>query len=328
MFRSHVIATAFAAVALAGATLVGAAQAESTNIEFAAGSPGGSWFTQVTGLSSLLMDNYPGLSIRVVPGGGRDNPTRIQKGLSQMGMGIDFLAKAAGDGVEPYKEKHDKLRTMGGSGVDVQFMVYAAADETRSLAELLADPKVSFGVTPQATSEYLTFVRALEFYGSSPDKIRDAGGKLVVASYSELIQGFNDGQFDVFWSAGEIPSGIQAQLADGRRKVKLLAFQPELMADLHDKYGYGEGKIPAGTYEGMQDGDLPVTTMGNVYLVSADLPDDVVYQLTKIIIENRDKLGNIYKAMGNYDPSVAWKVQPVPLHPGAEKAFKEAGFMN
>lgn len=315
------------AAALVGVASLGAAQAQSTNLEFVAGSPGGAWFTQVTGLSAIIMESNPDISVRVVPGGGRDNPTRIEKGLSQIGMGIDLLAKAAADGIEPYGEKHGKLRSMGASGVQVQFMVYVAADETRTLAEMLADPKGTFGVTPQSTSEHLTFLRALDFYGNSPEKIREAGGKFVVASYSELIQGFNDGQFDLFWSAGEIPSGIAAQVADGRRKAKLLAFQPELMKELSEKYGYGAGTLPAGTFGTLQSEDLPVTMMGNMYLASADVPDEVVYKVLKSIIDNRDKLGNIYKALGNYDPAVAWQMQPVPLHPGAERAFREAGFM-
>lgn len=303
------------------------AGAAGLNLEWAAGSPGGSWFTQVTGLSTLVMEANPDLAIRVVPGGGKDNPSRIQAGVSQIGMGIDFLAKAAATGSEPYKEPHDKLRSLGGSGIEALFLVYTPDDEKRSLGELLADPKVTIGVTPQATSEYLTLLRALDFYGNSPAKIRAGGGKVVIASYNELVSGFDDGQFDVLWSGGEIPSGIATQVQDGRRKSHLLKFPADLSKNLTDKFGYGRSVIPAATFPKLQTTDVEVSSMGNLYLVSADVSEEAAYRVTKTLIASRDKLKNIYQALDRYDPKVAWKDQPVPLHPGAERAFREAGYL-
>ena len=242
-------------------------------------------------------------------------------------MGIDFLSAAALKGEEPYKHKHDKLRTLGSTGVDVYFMVYVPVEEKRSLAEILADPKLTIGVTPAATSEHLTLQRALEHYGNSFAKIRSGGGKVVVSAYGELIQGFNDNQFDVLWTAGEIPSGLASQIVDGRRKTKFVSFPADLQNALTEKYGYSKGTIAAGTFPELQSADISVSSMGNIYLVSSELPDDFVYAMTKAIIANKPRLANIYQAMSRYDPATAWKTQPVPLHPGAEKAFREAGFL-
>jgi TRAP transporter TAXI family solute receptor len=315
--------------ALLGAILAAPlpAASQTKNVEWTSGSPGGAWFTQTTGVSTLVMEAVPSVNIRVVPGGGKDNPSRIQAGLSQIGMGIDFLSAAALKGEEPYKQKHDKLRTLGSSGVDVYYMVYVPVEEKRSLAELLSDPKLTIGVTSQATSEHLTLQRALEFYGNSFAKIRQGGGKVVISAYGELIQGFNDNQFDILWTAGEIPSGLASQIIDGRRKVKFVSFSDALQKNLTEKYGYSTGVIKAGTFPELQSSDISVSAMGNLYLVSADLPDDFVYAMTKAIISNRPRLANIYQAMSRYDPATAWKMQPVPLHPGAEKAFREGGFM-
>ncbi|MBT9290017.1 TAXI family TRAP transporter solute-binding subunit [Prosthecodimorpha staleyi] len=315
------------ALAAASLALGTVASASAQTIEWSSGSPGGAWFTQTTGVSAIVMESIPGLNIRVVPGGGKDNPSRIQAGISQIAMGIDFLSKAARDGSDPYKQPMDKVRTLGSTGVAVYFMVYVQADETRSLDKILADPTLKIGVTPQSTSEYLTLQRALAFYGNSAEKIRAGGGKMIVSAYSELIQGFNDGQFDVLWTAGEIPSGIASQVQDGRRKTKLLPFPAELSKDFAARFGYAEATIKNGSFPALQSADLPVTAMGNLYLVSADLPDDLVYKITKAIIDNRARLPNIYQAMKGYDPADAWTMRPVPLHPGAEKAYRDAGFL-
>lgn len=303
-----------------------AAPAAAQNLEFTAGSPGGAWFTQATGIAAILQEKYPGLSVRVVPGGGRDNPSKIQGGISQMGFGIDFLSYAALHGAEPYDAPHDKLTSMGSTGVDVQFMVYAAPEETRDMAALLSSTDIRLGITPASTSEYLNAIRVLEFYGNSPDKIRAGGGTVTIASYGDLVSAYGDGQIDVIFGAGEIPSGVAAQVVAGPRKAKLLGFPQGLINYMKATYSTGQGVLPAGTYPDLQTEDLPVVTMGNIYLVSADVPEDVVYQMTKIIIENEGRLSTIYQAMDAYDPSIHWQVT-IPLHPGAERAFREAGYI-
>jgi TRAP transporter TAXI family solute receptor len=310
-----------------GFALVSSGSAQTHKLDWAAGSPGGAWHTQVTGITALISEKNPDISFQLFPGGGKDNPTRIQSGKSQIGTGIDFLSQAAKEGKPPYSQAHDKVMTLGLTGIEQQFMIYVSTEETRSLAELLKDPKVSYGVTPEATTEYLTLARALEFYKSSPDQIRQGGGKIVIASYGDLIQGFKEGKFDVFWTAGEIPSGVAAQVVQGPRKLKLLGFPEDLRSYLQSEFGYGKGILKAGTYPQLQSTDLPVTTDKNLYLASADLSDDLAYRITKTIIQNRDRLSEIYSALGAYDPGTAWKVSAVPLHKGAERAFREAGHL-
>ena len=69
--------------------------AQTQRLEWAAGSPGGAWHTQVTGITALISEKNPDISFQLFPGGGKDNPTRIQSGESQVGTGIDFLSQAA-----------------------------------------------------------------------------------------------------------------------------------------------------------------------------------------------------------------------------------------
>lgn len=318
------------AVAIVGGGLMTASASHAEeNLEWASGSPGGSWYTIVTGLANIAMEKNPDIKIRIVPGGGRDNPTLIDGGISNLGMGIDFLAAAASRGDEPYKKKHETLRSMGGTWAPAEFHVIVADGETRTLDQILADPKLKVGTSPRATSEELTLQRALEFYGNSGDKISGGGGTLINGTYNQLLSAFQDDQIDVLWGAGSVPTGIALETETGRRKAKLIAFPQQLMDHLAERYGYGKGEIPANSYASVQkDGAaVPVTTMEALVLVSAAVSEDAVYRITKTLIENRDRFPNIYKVLAKYDPSVAWQNQPVPLHPGAEKAYKELGFM-
>jgi len=77
-----------------------------TTLEWVAGSVGGGWYTMAAGLSSLIREENPDLQIRVVPGGGLANSTRINNGQSQIGWGIDAFSASAVQGIEPYKPRH------------------------------------------------------------------------------------------------------------------------------------------------------------------------------------------------------------------------------
>lgn len=312
-----------------GATLLaaGAAGAQ-TNLEWTSGSPGGSWFTIVTGLANIVMEKNPDISIRVVPGGGRDNPSKIEAGISQLGMGIDFLAKAAMDGKPPYDKAHEKLTSLGGTWAPAEFHVIVDETETRPLSEILADPKVRIGTSPKATSEELTLQRALAFYDNDADKISAGGGTLITGTYNQLISAFADNQIDVIFGAGSHPTGIALEVENGRRAAKLVGFEAPLMDHLQSEFGYGKGVIPAHSYEKLQSGDadIAVTTMEAVILASTDVPDDVTYRIVKTLLESRDRFPNIYKVLGGYNPETAWQNQPVPLNAGAAKAYEELGF--
>jgi uncharacterized protein len=95
-----------------------------------------------------------------------------------------------------------------------------------------------------------------------------------------------------------------------------------------DRYSYAEGILPPGTYPGLQSGPVPVTLMDSVILAHEGVPEEIAYKITRTLIRNKgQRLVAIHASMGNWDPATSWKYQGVPLHPGAEKAFKEAGVM-
>jgi hypothetical protein len=62
-------------------------------------------------------------------------------------------------------------------------------------------------------------------------------------------------------------------------------------------------------------------------LVNKDVSTLVAYTIIKIICENIDELHNMNPANKNFIPETGWKNVALPLHPGAEKYYKEAGFM-
>jgi len=84
--------------------------------------------------------------------------------------------------------------------------------------------------------------------------------------------------------------------------------------------------IPAGVYEG-QDVDIPTISMPTIMITNYKVPEEVAYSIVKILDENLEKVQNLSKALEGFNTETAWMNLPAPLHPGAERAYKELGYM-
>ena len=317
--RSLVLAAA-AAIALGG-------PAQAQTYEMVAGALGGGWYTMATGLSQILQENVPGLTIRVVPGGGLGNPTRVQNGVSHIGFGLDFLVSSAIKGEEPYRMPHDKISHIGvGWSPTEHHMLRRVDDGPTDMKSILTMRGLRIGAPQGTSSDTLTLIYILRHLGSSFDKIRADGGRVVQGSYTDIANAFMDGQVDYLYVALARPAAMVNEIVRGRRPATLVPFPQDIRDHLSRAYGFSQGVIPAGTYAApMQTGEVPVTTMDTVLVVPTAMPEDIVYRMLKAVIANRARLGGIHPSMAAFNPAVACKYPGAPIHPGARRAFAEAG---
>jgi hypothetical protein len=90
---------------------------------------------------------------------------------------------------------------------------------------------------------------------------------------------------------------------------------------------YRVATIPAGMYDGT-DADVTTFGVGATFVTSADISEDVVYVVAKAVMENIDDFRQLHPAFENLDPAQMVKDGlSAPLHPGAEKAYKELGLI-
>lgn len=97
---------------------------------------------------------------------------------------------------------------------------------------------------------------------------------------------------------------------------------------MNDNPFYSFATIPAGTYSSLTS---DVTTFGvrATFVTSADVSDDVVYELTRAVFENLETFRNLHPAF-----SVLTKEGMIvdglsaPLHAGAERYYREVGLIN
>jgi len=116
---------------------------------------------------------------------------------------------------------------------------------------------------------------------------------------------------------------LYAQL--GEDKVAVLEITDEQLEQIRSTYPiWVRYVVPTGTYPG-QSKDINTIAQPNFLACQPDLPEDVVYLITKTIYENLPFLHNIHKATKAMILEKAIGGLPVPLHPGAAKYYKEQG---
>jgi TRAP transporter TAXI family solute receptor len=99
----------------------------------------------------------------------------------------------------------------------------------------------------------------------------------------------------------------------------------EVVAKVGDP-AYQAGIVPAKTYEG-QNTDVPTAFVQNFLVTHEGVPADTVYKMTRGIYEHLDQLTAAHAAAKSIKRENALKGLPLPLHPGAEKYFREVGMI-
>ena len=84
--------------------------------------------------------------------------------------------------------------------------------------------------------------------------------------------------------------------------------------------------IPAGTYAGI-DEDIPTAAVGNMLITHEGVDEETAYQMTKLMFDNLDRMRSAHGAAEGITPETALDGLPIPLHPGAERYYREIGLM-
>ena len=150
--------------------------------------------------------------------------------------------------------------------------------------------------------------------------------ELVYAGYNPSADALQNGQIDAMSTpAGAPVTAVSRVFAAMGSDATLLSFTDEQMEKANGGLGlWTRYVVPAGTYPN-QDKDFNTIAQPNFLAVSADVPEETVYLITKTIFENLDFLRNIHPATSEMSLQTALGGLPLPLHPGALRYFEEAG---
>jgi TRAP transporter TAXI family solute receptor len=143
--------------------------------------------------------------------------------------------------------------------------------------------------------------------------------------FSGAAQRLQDKQADVTFTTAGWPTAAIQELAISA-KIMLVPIDEPKIKELTTKYPfYSRIIIPKGTYKDQEKDVATITTMAQ-WVVGAEVPDEVVYKLTKALWESgAAKMAQAHAQGKNVQIKTALAGMAVPLHPGAEKYYKEVG---
>ncbi len=253
--------------------------------------------------------------------GSVDNVNAIISGLRNSGFAQSDVAYWAytGTGTMEGSEPATDLRTIAALFEEHIHLVALADSGINSVADLKGK-RVSLDEPGSGT--YVDATLILEANGLSVDDVTAEQLKGNAAA-----EGLRNGKIDAFFAVAGYPTGAIVELASAA-DIKLVPIDGAGAAALTEKYGFfAASDIPAGTYEGV---DATTTVaVGAQWFTSAKEDEELIYNITKALWNDESrKLLDVGHAKGKtITPDTALNGVGVPLHPGAERFYKEAGLI-
>jgi TRAP transporter TAXI family solute receptor len=148
-------------------------------------------------------------------------------------------------------------------------------------------------------------------------------GKLEYLPYAESAELIKNRQLEATLQSSGLGVAFIKDLAS-THEINLVAIPAEVV----EKIGapYVPSVIPAGTYDG-QDADIPTAAIGNILVTHDGVSDETAYQMTKLLFENLDRMVASHSAAKDIALEGAVTGLPIPLHPGAERYYREKGII-
>jgi hypothetical protein len=304
--------------AAAAFTASTAALAAPTFINILTGGTSGVYYPIGVGLSQLYSNGIEGSKTSVqATKASVENLNLLQSGRGELALALGDSVADAWNGVEDagFKAPLKKLRAIAGTYPNYIQIVASKESGIKTLADLKGKT-ISVGAPKSGTE--LNARAIFKAAGLSYDDM----AKVEFLPYAESVELIKNRQLDATLQSSGLGMAAIRDLA-ATLPITFVAVPAEVTAKIGND-AYQAASIPAGTYDG-QDADVPTVAITNILVSHDGVSEDVAYQMTKLMFENLERLGNAHSAAKDIKLETAAKNLPIPLHPGAERYYKEVG---
>lgn len=305
-----------------GAALVGTTTLASaaTFINVLTGGTSGVYYPLGVTMSQIYGEAIPNSKVQVqATKASAENLNLLQAGRGEIGFSLgDSVSDAwKGNKEAGFAKPLDKLRAIGAIYPNYIQVVALADANVKTLADLKGK-RISVGA-PRSGTE-LNARAIFKAAGMSYDDF----AKVEYLPYGESVELMKNRQLDATLQSSGLGMAAFRDLASST-KVVFVPIPKDVVAKVGDA-AYRASFIPANTYDG-QTQDVPTAAINNILVTNSKVPDDVAYEMTKGVFENLERLGNSHSAGKQIKLETAAEGLPIPLHPGAEKYYREKGVL-
>ena len=289
-------------------------------INILTGGTSGVYYPLGVALSQIYGKAIPGSKTSVqATKASAENLNLLQAGRGEAAISLgDSLSDAwKGNEEAGFKSPLKKLRTIATLYPNYIHFVATADSGIKSLADIKGK-RISVGAPKSGTE-----LNVREILKAAGISYKDFS-KVEYLSYAESVELMKNKQLDVTLLSSGLGVAALRDLAVSQ-KVNFLTIPAEIVAKINDP-AFLVGVIPAKTYEG-QNSDVTTVSVYNYLVTHEGVSSDTVYTMTKSMFDNLDQVVAAHAAAKAISKENAAKGSPVPLHPGAEKYYREAGLL-
>jgi TRAP transporter TAXI family solute receptor len=280
----------------------------------------GSWYPTASAIAGVVMKHSDSMITVQSTGGGTENLRLMKQG--EIGLA---LAEA---NVMNYAFKGEKLFE-GDAYPDMRFVtqlypiVFQVAVHANSPYKTIADLKGNgFSPGSAGSGDEACYEEIVAEYGLTK---KDLDWRPL--AHTERSMAFKDRQLDSIGFETSVPAGALLE-ACAQNPIRLLPIEGKERESLKSKYSwYTDWNIPAGIYNGQ---DTEIETVATMSMVVADksVPDQLIYDFITSLYADLEPVHAVHKMTPYISLETALLGQgDIPLHPGAEKAYKELGLI-
>ena len=289
------------------------------------GTAGVSGSNYPTGIAmcQLWNQNIPSIkAVAIATNGSPHNIDLLRTNDADVAMCRSLEAYRATNGTKPYPEKMPWLRSLtGGLFSDVFQVVALKSSGIKSVADFKGK---RIAVGPIGSGGEVDARETLAAYGLTYKDM-----KVSFVEYTQGIEMLQDGQADgAILGLALGAAGMTELMLDN--KVVMIPITDAALANARKANPfYGRRVIPANTYPN-QNYEVPtIGTPPDIIIVRAEMDNELVYQMTKVLYENVETMNKVTALMRQFGKGLVLPDDQmlIPYHPGARKYFVEQGWL-
>jgi len=292
--------------------------AKRTFLSIGTAPPGGAFFVVGGAIGQVLNENRGDSNWEVTAEatkGSQENIRRLLRGELDLALSNSAISYFATRG-EGWDQEYP-VRTVMTLAPNIALFVTQEGSGIRTISDLRGK-RVVLG--PAGAGFHFFLRPLLEAHGVTYDDLTELNG-----TQSGAVNLLADGSAAAAFLGGAVPTASITQ-ASSSQDIFFVPFTDEAIEKVTSQYlFFRRGSIPAGTYRGQEE-DFHGLDVGSMHLItSADQSEELIYELTKTIYENRDKVTQKHAAGRAINPGNVVRDSGTEFHPGAVRYYREIG---